>query len=113
MSDQQSTAQRKAAEKEAKMEAKKEERAAAKAEKMEARAEMREAKKEEKAAAKVERQHIKELSLALFMGASLHEKFVNKVIAIRNRKIVEMFSKPIAQVNRPFFVKKMDEKLAP
>ena len=48
-------------------------------------------------------QSIKDLSFALFMGASLDPKYRNVMVAQRNKKIVEFFSRPIAQVNKPFF----------
>ena len=45
-------------------------------------------------------QSIKDLSFALFMGATLDAKYKNIFIAGRNRKIVEFFSRPISQVNK-------------
>ena len=39
---------------------------------------------------------LKNLSYALFMGASLESKYINSVIALRNKKIVELFSKAIS-----------------
>jgi len=45
-------------------------------------------------------QSVKDLSFALFMGASLDTKYKNVIIADRNKKIVEFFSRPIAQVNK-------------
>ena len=58
-------------------------------------------------------QSVKDLSFALFMGASLDTKYKNVIIADRNKKIVEFFSRPIAQVNKQFFKTKMADKLAP
>ena len=39
---------------------------------------------------------LKDLSLALFMGATLELKYLNTVIANRNKNIVLMFSKAIS-----------------
>ena len=41
-------------------------------------------------------QMLKDMSFVLFMGASLDAKYKNIVIAERNKKIVEFFSKPIS-----------------
>ena len=54
---------------------------------------------------------MKDLSFALFMGASLNPKYRNLFIADRNRKIVEFFAKPISQVNKQFFKQKLHDKL--
>ena len=54
---------------------------------------------------------MKDLSFALFMGASLNPKYRNLFIAERNKKVVEFFSKPISQVNKQFFKQKLQDKL--
>jgi len=40
--------------------------------------------------------YIKQLGFVLFMGTTLHERFTNKILAIRNRKMVEIFATPIS-----------------
>ena len=57
------------------------------------------------------KQTIKDLSYALFMGASLDAKYKNVIVAERNKKVCEFFSRPIAQVNKNFFKTKIHEKL--
>lgn len=44
----------------------------------------------------MKKQSIKDLSYALFMGATLDAKYKNIIIAERNKKICEFFSQPIA-----------------
>ena len=56
-------------------------------------------------------QSIKDLSFAMFMGSVLDAKYKNIIIADRNSKIIEFFSRPISQVNKPYFKQKMVENL--
>ena len=56
-------------------------------------------------------QSVKDLSFALFMGSGLDAKYRNIFIQDRNRKIVEFFSRPIAQVNRQYFKRQLTESL--
>ena len=39
----------------------------------------------------------------MFMGSTLDAKYKNIIIADRNKKIVEFFSRPISQVNKGYF----------
>lgn len=55
---------------------------------------------------------IKDLSFALFMGSPLDAKYKNIHVANRNRKIIEFFSRPIAQLNKEVFRQKIAEKLS-
>ena len=55
----------------------------------------------------------KDLSYALFMGASLDSKYENTFLANRNREIMKFFSKPIAEINKKYFIEKMEAKLDP
>jgi len=56
-------------------------------------------------------QSIKDLSFAMFMGSVLDAKYKNIIIADRNSKIIEFFSRPISQVNKPYFKLKINEQL--
>ena len=56
-------------------------------------------------------QTIKDLSFAMFMGAKLEAQYKNIIIADRNRKIIEFFSRPVAQVNKQFFKRMIADKL--
>jgi hypothetical protein len=45
------------------------------------------------------------------MGASLDPMYHNQPEAVRNSTIMQMFSKPISQVNKQFFHEKLQDKL--
>ena len=54
---------------------------------------------------------VKDLSFSLFMGLPLDAKYKNIHVASRNRKIIEFFSRPIAQLNKELFRSELATKL--
>ena len=56
---------------------------------------------------------VKDLSMALFTGASISDKYHNQMLARKNWKIVSTFSQQISTYNKEFFRIKLEEKLAP
>jgi hypothetical protein len=54
---------------------------------------------------------LKDHSLALFMGTQLDTKYQDDLEALRNNKIIQFFSKHIAQVNKQFFREKLETGL--